>query len=112
MSRIKGISVILVDKIEIKKDPFGASVFEDKEIIIENVLITPTSSDDIINQQSLYGKKAVYTLGIPKGDTHDWEDKEVFFFNQKFKVFGKVLQGIEAMIPLDWNKKVMVEVYE
>lgn len=111
MNRIKGISVILVDKIEIKKDPFGASVFEDKEIIIENVLITPTSSDDIVNQQLLYGKKAVYTLAIPKNDIHSWEDKEVRFFNQRFKVFGKVIEGIESMIPLDWNKKVMVERY-
>lgn len=112
MAKIKGITVVLVDKIQTGVDPFGTPVYQDKQIAVENVLISPTTSDDIINQQSLYGKKAVYTLGIPKGDTHDWEDKEVFFFNQKFKVFGKVLQGIEAMIPLDWNKKVMVEVYE
>lgn len=109
--KIKGVSVVLIDKVNVGVDPFGFPIYEDKEIVVENVLISPSSSDDIINQQSLYGKKAVYTLAIPKGDTHDWEDKEVRFFDQKFKVFGKVTQGIDSMIPLDWNKKAMVKIY-
>ncbi|MFS7391710.1 hypothetical protein AB6888_02470 [Carnobacterium maltaromaticum] len=112
MGKIKGIAIILVDKIEIGKDPFGNSIFEDDEISIENVLISPTSSDDIVNQMSLTGRKAVYTLAIPKGDTHDWENKEVKFFNQRWRAFGIPLEGIEELIPLDWNKKVMVERYE
>lgn len=111
MAKIKGITIILVDKIETGKDPFGNPVFEDKEIEVENVLISPTSSDDIVNQLTLTGKKAVYTLAIPKGDTHDWEDKEVKFFGQRWRVFGIPLEGIENLIPLDWNKKVMVERY-
>lgn len=112
MGKIKGIAIILVDKIETGKDPFGNQIFEDDEISIENVLISPTSSDDIVNQMSLTGRKAVYTLAIPKGDTHDWENKEVIFFNQRWRVFGIPLEGIEDLIPLDWNKKVMVERYE
>ena len=112
MGKIKGIAIILVDKIETGKDPFGNPIFEDDEISIENVLISPTSSDDIVNQMSLTGRKAVYTLAIPKGDTHDWENKEVIFFNQRWRAFGIPLEGIEDLIPLDWNKKVMVERYE
>lgn len=112
MSKIKGIAIILVDKIETGKDPFGNPIFEDDEISIENVLISPTSSDDIVNQMSLTGRKAVYTLAIPKGDNHDWENKEVEFFNQRWRTFGIPLEGIEDLIPLDWNKKVMVERYE
>lgn len=112
MGKIKGIAIILVDKIETGKDPFGNPIFEDDEISIENVLISPTSSDDIVNQMSLTGRKAVYTLAIPKGDIHDWENKEVIFFNQRWRVFGIPLEGIEDSIPLDWNKKVMVERYE
>ena len=60
---------------------------------------------------NLTGKKAVYTLAIPKGDTHDWEDKEVKFFGKRWRTFGIPLEGIEQLIPLDWNKKVMVERY-
>lgn len=112
MAKIKGITVTLVDTVEIEKDPFGHPVYEQKEIQVNNVLVAPTTSDDIINSMELEGKKAVYILGIPKGDTHDWENKEIKFFGQRFKSFGKVIEGIDHLIPLDWNKKVQVETYE
>lgn len=108
---LKGITITLVDKIQTGVDDFGAIIYDDAEISVDNVLVSPTSSDDIVNQMSLTGKKAVYTLAIPKGDTRDWEDKEVKFFNKKWRTFGVPLEGIEDMIPLDWNKKVMVERY-
>lgn len=112
MGKLKGITITLVDKVKTGEDPFGKPIYEDAEIPIDNVLISPTSSDDVVNQQSLTGRKAVYTLAIPKGDAHNWENKEVKFFNQRWRTFGIPLEGIEELIPLDWNKKVMVERYE
>lgn len=111
MVKIEGITIQLIDKKEIGKDPFNKPIYEDVPINIDNVLVAPTSSDDIVDQQSLTGKIAVYTLAIPKGDTHDWEDKEVEFFGQRWRTFGFPIEGIEDLIPLDWNKKVMVERY-
>lgn len=111
MARIKGITVTLIGKIETGKDPFGKPIYEDAEIIVDNVLVSPTSTDDIVNRLNLTGKKAVYTLAIPKGDANTWEDNEVRFFNKRWRVFGMATQGIEDLIPLDWNKKVMVERY-
>ncbi len=108
---IKGITVTLVNKVNNGVDPFGQPLYEDVEIEVDNVLISPTTSDDIVNQMTLTGKKAVYTLAIPKGDTNTWEDQEVRFFGERWRVFGIPLQGIEHLIPLDWNKKVMVERY-
>lgn len=98
-----------MDKVKTGTDPFESPIYEDKDIEVKNVLVSPTSSEDVINQLSLTGKKAVYTLAIPKGDTHDWEDKEVKFFGQRWRTFGIPLEGIDELIPLDWNKKVMVE---
>lgn len=111
MGKLKGIQVILVEKIQVGKDPFNNLIYENKEVTIENVLVAPTLSDDIINQLNLTGKKAVYTLAIPKDDDHVWEDKEVIFFGKRWRVFGEVLQGVDDLIPLGWNKKVMVERY-
>lgn len=111
MAKIKGITVTLINKVEIGKDPFGSPIYEDAEVTVDNVLVSPTSSDDIVNQLNLTGKKAIYTLAIPKGDTNVWEDKEVRFFGERWRVFGFATQGIEELIPLDWNKKVMVERY-
>ena len=108
---IEGITVTLISKRETGRDPFGEPIFEEVEIEVDNVLISPTTSDDIVNQMTLTGKKAVYTLAIPKGDTNNWEDQEVRFFGEKWRVFGVPLQGIDHLIPLDWNKKVTVERY-
>ena len=61
MGRIKGITVTLIDKVKTGQDDFGHSTFEESEVQVENVLVTPTTTDDIVNQMSLTGKKAVYT---------------------------------------------------
>lgn len=112
MGKIHGIQITLIDKQVVSVDPFGTPVVKDVEILVNNVLVSPTTTDDVTNQLSLTGKKAVYTLAIPKGDMHDWENKEVIFFGQKWRTVGFATEGIESMIPLEWNKKVMVERYE
>ncbi|WP_208422201.1 hypothetical protein [Latilactobacillus fragifolii] len=111
MQKIQGITITLIDQVQTGTDPLGNPIIEDKPVEISNVLVAPVSADDITNQLNLTGRKAVYTLAIPKGDTHDWENKSVVFFGQRWKVFGMPLEGIDDLIPLDWNKKVMVERY-
>lgn len=110
-SMIKGITVTLITKKEVGRDPFNRPIYEDVEIEVDNVLVSPVSTDDIVNTLELTGKKAVYTLAIPKGDTNDWEDAEVIFFGQRWRTIGLPTEGIDHLIPLDWNKKVMVERY-
>ena len=110
-SMIKGITVTLINKKEVGRDPFNRPIYEDVEIEVDNVLVSPVSTDDIVNTLELTGKKAVYTLAIPKGDENDWEDAEVIFFGQRWRTIGFPTEGIEHLIPLDWNKKVMVERY-
>jgi hypothetical protein len=112
MGLIKGIDILLIGAIQTGVDDFNSPIFEEKEITVKNVLVSPASTDDITNSVNLTGKKAEYTLGIPKGDTNVWENKEVVFFGERWKTIGIPQQGIEAMIPLNWNKKVMVERYE
>lgn len=111
MSLIKGIKVVLYEKVQTGTDPTGREIYEEVPELVENVLVAPSSSDDIVDKTDLTGKKAVYTLGIPKGDTHDWEDKTVEFFGLKWHTFGFSTLGIEALMPLDWNRKVMCEKY-
>ncbi len=112
MARLKGITVTLINKVQTGTDPFDNPIYEDIEIAVDNVLVSPTSTDDVVNTMDLTGRKAVYTLAIPKGDTNDWENQEVRFYGERWRVIGIPLQGIDEMIPLDWNKKVMVERYE
>jgi hypothetical protein len=109
---IKGIPVILCKKEEIGHDPFGNPIFKEVEVVVDDVLVAPSTSDDIVASNDLVVKKAVYTLAIPKGDTNNWENQRVMFFGEYWNVFGFTLQGIEENIPGRWNKKVMVDRYE
>ncbi len=112
MAKIKGITVILVDKEFKGYDELGKELYDDVEKEIKNVLVAPINSNDIVNQLNLSSSKAVYTLAIPKNDSNNWENKEVIFWDKKWVTVGIPLQGIDELIPLDWNKKVVVERYE
>ena len=112
MRGLKGVTIQLCIKDEVGKDEFGRPIYKESWIDIDNVLIGEPSTDDITNTLTLDGKKVAYTLAIPKGDLHDWEDTKVIFFGETFKTIGKPIQGIEELIPLHWNKKVKVERYE
>lgn len=109
MALIKGIKVVLYEEQETGRDGFNRPVYDKIPTEIENVLVSPVSGGEVLDTLNLTGRKAVYQLAIPKGDQHDWIDKEVSFWGRRYHTIGDVIQGIDALIPLDWNKKVLVE---
>lgn len=109
---MRGIDIIRYDRTQTGTDGFGAPIYSETPEVVRNVLVGEPSTEDIINDLQLYGKRLAYTLALPKGDTHDWSNITVEFFGQKFRTYGGVTEGIEAMIPLRWNRKVKVERYE
>ena len=111
MARLHGITIQLYKRTVTGKDAFNRPTYTETIVNVENVLIGEPSTQEIVDTLNLTGKKLAYTLAIPKGDTHDWTDVSVSFWGEKFRTIGEPTQGIEAMIPLDWNKKVRVERY-
>lgn len=109
---IKGMTVRLQTLTESGTDGFNRTTYEEGWIDVTNVLVGEPTTEDVINSLEIHGKRLAYTLGLPKGDEHDWTDKLVQFWGHTFRTFGEVTQGIEANIPLLWNKKVKVELYE
>ncbi len=112
---MKGIEITLIGKTLDGKDSFNQPVYKDTQITVSDVLVGEPSSTDIENNLTIYGKRTAYTLAIPKGDTNTWEGAEVVLplpFNGTYKVIGKPTAGIEANIPLRWNKKVHLEQIE
>jgi len=111
---IQGISIILLSKTQSGTDGFNRPIYTNEEITVDNVLVAPASSDDITTMMDLTGKKIAYTLALPKGDNNMWEDQYVILpepFAGTYHVVSYPTAGIEEMIPLSWNKKVMVEKY-
>lgn len=112
MGKLKGITVLLYETELAGIDGFGDPVYVENPVAVDNVLVAPSSDAEVLTSTNLYGKKAIYTLGIPKGDTHDWIDKRVSIGGKTYKTFGSGQEGIDDLIPLEWNKKVMVMHYE
>lgn len=109
---IKGITVTLYDRTETGRDAFNAPIYTETAVPVDNVLVAPMSSTEVLETLELTGSRAVYQLGIPKGDTHDWSaGKKVSFFGEDWRIIALPTEGIEDMIPLSWNKKVQVEMY-
>ncbi|SDZ88117.1 hypothetical protein SAMN02745687_00920 [Lachnospiraceae bacterium NK3A20] len=108
---LKGITVKLHVKQPTGTDDFGAPTYTDEVVSVDNVLVGQPSESDIITGNQ-FGKHIAYTLGIPKTDSHSWEDTEVEFWGKKFRTVGMPAQGIEEMVPLAWGRNIMVELYE
>lgn len=111
VSLLHGITIQLYERTETGTDAFNRPVYTETAVNVYNVLIGEPSTQEIVDTLNLTGKKLAYTLAIPKGDIHDWTDTKVSFWGMTFRTIGEPTQGIEAMIPLDWNKKVKVERY-
>lgn len=108
---ITGRTVVLLEKQQTGVDAFNRPTYAEVPVEVENVLIAPLSDQEVLETLNLTGRKAVYQLGIPKGDAHDWENQRVQFFGQTWQVIGIPTEGQDKLIPLSWNKKVKVERY-
>lgn len=108
---LRGITVVLHVKEKTGEDEFGREEYSDSTVEVGNVLVgQPTETDIVAANQ--FGKHVTYTLGIPKEDTHPWEDTEVEFWGKKWRTVGEPVQGIDGLVPLSWGRNVMVELYE
>lgn len=107
---IKGRTITLYAVTETGRDGFNRPIEEEVPVEVENVLIQPTSDEERLDTLNLTGRRAMYTLHIPKGDTNDWTDKKVSFFGKTFRTIGEPLEYMAELAPLAWNKKVRCEI--
>ena len=108
---MKGTTVQLVVNTITSYDPFGAPIEQETLEDIADVLVGQPSESEVAGVMERYGKKVVYTLGIPKGDTHEWYDTYVYIWGDKYRTIGYPITGEQENIPLRWGKNVMVERY-
>ena len=111
---LTGVTVQLIKKTAGDPDPIGQPTYTEDPVNVNDVLVGEPSTNEVTDALQLYGTVVAYTLGIPKGDTNDWTDAEVILpepFAGRYRTIGYPTAGIEANIPLRWNKKVKVERY-
>lgn len=114
MAGLRGIDVILYDKIQTGTDDLNAPIYEETPVTVHNVLVAPVTQAGLDEAESsrLEARGADYIMAIPKGDSHAWAGCTVEFFGEKWDVVGIPSQGIDDLIPGPWNKKVAVERHE
>ena len=110
---MRGITVTLYDRTRTGTDALNHPIDAETPVTVDNVLVAPSSTIEVLDVSNLDGRRGDYTLAIPKGDTHDWSaGKKVSFFGRDWRIIKMPEEGIEWLIPLSWNKKVQVEAYE
>lgn len=110
---IHGMTVTLHKRIETGRDAFNNPIYQWYGTeAVDDVLVGEPTPQERTDELNFSGKMIAYSLGIPKGDTHEWEDQIVEFFDHKFHIFGFPKEGIEANIPLRWHKIYKCERYE
>lgn len=108
MSMLKGITITLLEETLGEPDAFGRPVKSVIPVPVDNVLVSPVSNDDAATEYNLSGIRVVYTLSIPKGDTHKWKGSEVIINGEHYFTSGDALVYHEALTPGEWNKTVKV----
>lgn len=109
---MRGITVTLYERTQTGVDDFNKPIYAETPVAVDNVLVQPATDAEIVQSLDLTGKRVVYNLAIPKGDTHSWEGCKVSFFGKDWQVINFEAPGIERLIPLSWNAKVQVSRYE
>lgn len=110
--KLHGIPVTLYERTPTGLDRFNRPTYAETPVVVENVLVAPAADTEIPTATDPQGRKAVYTIAIPKGDCHVWEGRRVRFFDADWQVIGLPQRGIDDLIPLDWNEKWLVARYE
>lgn len=106
---IHGIPVILHELTASGTNAMNETIYTTQTTTVDNVVVSPTSEQEILDTINLTGRKAVYTLHIPKGDTHNWCNTIVEFYGKQWRTIGEPIEYIDDMVPLSWNKKVRCE---
>ncbi len=109
---IQGMTVTLYEPTPAGMDPFGEMQYTTEEPVeVAGVLVALPSAEERTDAYTRTGAMISYVLGIPKGDTHNWQGAIVEIAGHKYKAVGIPEEGIEANVPGPWHRKVQVERY-
>lgn len=109
---MKGIDIVYVSRILTGKNQRDEPIYEESYETVSDVLVAPVIQDPIPEEGDIRKKKKQKLLAIPKGDAHNWEDCKVIIDGEVYESVGYPEEGIEALVPTRWHKKVTVQRYD
>ena len=64
---LKGIDITLYTKTQTGEDRFHAPIYEETPVTVHNVLVGEPSSEAVVTELQLTGRRIAYTLALPQG---------------------------------------------
>lgn len=110
------IPVTLYEEVQTGVDALNHPTVEKYPVIVEGCLVAPIANDAPVTATQLETRHEAYTIAIPKGDAHNWIEKDVIFVLAgnmiRAKTYGSVRVGIEELVPTMWHGQINCERYE
>lgn len=94
---------------ETGKDAFNAPIYEAEWISVDDVLVVPGSTKDVVDSNRQRGTRVVYTLHFPKTFTDSLKGSLVEVRGEQFHVIGDPKPYQMWNCPTKWNMPVEVE---
>lgn len=104
-----GETVEVETTVQAGKDSFGNAIYESKFVPVENVLVAPSSTTNVIDTTRPNGANVVYQLYFPKGFDLPLMNKKIKVRNEVFRVIGDPKPYPVENTPTPWFMEVEVE---
>lgn len=103
-----GETVLVEDKAEVDKDPFGKPIVESTFREVDNVLVAPGDTDDVTDSNRPDGAEVKYTLYFPKTFDEHLENRRIQVRGETLDVIGAPDHFDANNCPTDWWMVVKV----
>lgn len=105
---MRGETVYVEDVLETGADPFGNPLFERFERAVDNVLVAPGDTEDVIESNRPDGAEVRYTCYFPKTFDEVLENRRVKVRGEWLDVIGSPDHFDKLNCPTDWWEVVKV----
>lgn len=105
---ISGTTVTVTRRVMTGRDEMGEPVFSTQSESVGNVLVAPSSTDEMDETNRAYGVTCELTLHFPKDYTQSLEGCTVAVYGGTYRVLGDPQPYMAANTPTPWNRPVKV----
>jgi len=106
---LEGETVVVIQRAEVGRGAGNTPIYTTVEETVDNVLISPASTDDVIESNRPDGTELVWNLDFPKTFTGPLRGCRVRVRGEEFHVVGDPRPYLPTLTPGQWNRPVKVE---
>lgn len=105
---ISGMEVEVVRRTMTGRDEMGEPIFSESHEPVGNVLVTPSSTDEMDETNRAFGISCELTLHFPKDYTASLEGCSVIVYGDEYRVLGDPQPYMPENTPTPWNREAKV----